>query len=255
MNYYFVVNAFPPLELGVAPQMSYEDIRQLLLLNLNQLDLEQIRKFQLQTDIRNLRALWLGQPLDPRGNFVEKELDEALLVKDLLPSFVGDYLDRYESLDLRLRCFASLYASLYSELQQESVGFLGKLMEFEREIRLCFVALRAKKMDLDLSRELQFEDPTEPFVAQLLAQKEGKEVLLPQEYENLKTAFLEHDLQPGKLHWAISEFKMNRIIEMGENDPFGMSQILGYLARLMIVEEWQQHDPERGRILLEQLSR
>ncbi len=42
---------------------------------------------------------------------------------------------------------------------------------------------------------------------------------------------------------------------MEERHPFAMDQILGYLARLAIVESWEQLDDERGRAVLEQVGR
>lgn len=250
MKYYFIVNSFPSLVLGMAPQMSYEETREMLRLNLTSSDWEQIVLFQRQIDLRNFRAFWLKEPLDSRGNFGEKEIEEALLVKDFLPLFVIDFLDRYESTEDRLRYSASLFASLYSEAMPKAHPFLRRLYQLEREIRLSLTALRAKAGDRDLSRELQFEDPFDPFVAQLLAQKEGEQVTLPQEYEDLKTAFLKNSSEPKQLQEAILQFRLERIEEMEVSDLFGLGQILGYLARLIIVEDWAQLNEKQGESIL-----
>lgn len=191
-QYYYAVNSFPPLVLGIKPEMSYEEVRDMLLLNLSPRDWKMVVDLQMPTDIRNIRALWLGEPLDPRGNFDEKELSEALLVRDFLPQFVRDFLERYESDEERIRYFPSLFASLYELGASELKGFLLHYYKLQREMRLSLTAIRAKQSGRDLSRELQFEDPTDPFVAQLLAQKEGSELLLPQEYEELKMIFMEN---------------------------------------------------------------
>ena len=255
MKYYFVVNSLPPLSLGTPPPISYEEVRAMLAMNLSKGDLEKVELLQRLVDIRNIRALWLGRPLDPRGNFGEKDLEEALLVRDQFPAFVGDFLDRYESVEDRLRYFSSLYTSLYAESQEELKGFLKNYFRIEREIRLCLVALRAKEADRDLAYELQFEDPTDPLVALLLAQKESGDLILPQEYEDLKTAFLENSSDPKKLYRAILEFRLARIDELENLQPFSMDQILGYLARLAIVEDWAGLDDDRGRSALEQVCR
>jgi hypothetical protein len=260
VNYYFVVTALPPLVLGQKPEMSYEEVRQMLSLNLTERDWEKVVLFQRKMDLRNLHAHWLGQPLDPRGNLGEKELEESLLVESSHLSFVADFLDRYESKEERLRYFASLYASLYqgAEGDSQSPTVFGKseegsLDQLEREIRLCLVALRAKVMKRDLSRELQFEDPADPFVAMLLAQKDSNEVVLPKEYEDLKTAFLENRSEPKQLQQAILEFTLSKIEEMPVSE-FGMEMILGYLARLLIVEDWAALDEKKGRAAVEKIS-
>ncbi len=253
MSYYFVINSFPQLTLGLPPQMSYEEVRQMLLMNLNARDLEQLKRFQLLTDFRNIRALWLSQSLDLRGNLNEKELQEDLLVRSFLPPYVGDFLDRYESPELRLRYFTSLYVSLYADFEQNAKGFLAEIIRIEREVKLCLTLLRVKRLGGDLTYELQFEDLFDPFVMQLLVQKEGKEALLPQEYEDLKTIFSDNVDRPKELYLAANLFRMRKIEELEQANPFGPEQIFGYLARLLIVEDCAGLDYHRGRSALNQL--
>lgn len=250
MRYYFSVASFPPLTLGQAPGVSYEEARAQLRLNLSFGDWKQVELLQTLTDIRNIKAFWLGRPLDPRGNFGEKDLEEALLVQDPFPEFVGDFLDRYEAPEDRLHYFASLYSSFYAKCQEDSSGFLQKYFRLEREIRLCLAALRAKKEGLDLMHEFQFEDPADPMVAFFLAQKESGDLALPQEYEELKTAFTENSSDPRALYREILEFRLERIEELETAKPFSMDQVLGYLARLAIVEDWAKLDDDRGRAAL-----
>lgn len=254
-RYYYPINSFPPVVLGVKPEISYEEVRDTLELNLSAADWEQVVWLQRPADIRNIRALWLGEPLDPKGNLDEKELGEALLIRDGLPQFVLDFLERYELEDERIRYFPSLFASLYAEGVSECRGFLHSYYVFQREMRLSLTALRAKRGGRDLARELQFEDLTDPFVALLLAQKEEAELVLPQEYEELKAIFLDNQEEPRSLYKQILQFSFARIEEMEEGHPFAMDQILGYLARLAIVESWEQLDDERGRAVLEQVGR
>lgn len=248
-RYYYVVNAFPSLVLGKKPEMSYIEAREMAFLNLAPTDAMQIIDLQRPIDIRNIRALWLNQELDSRGSLGEKDLEEALLVQDGLPLFVIDFLQRYDSLEERLRYFSSLYASLYS---QKLKGFLADYYKLEREVRLVFTALRAKASGRSLLQELQFENPTDPFVAEILAQKDSEEFLVPQEYEALKNVFLENRSKPRDLHLALLTFRISRIRELESREPFGMDQVLGYLARLLLVEDWQGQDEKQGRFVLEQ---
>ena len=255
-RYYFAVNAFPTLAIGLKPEISYSEVRSMLELNLKPEDWKQVVFFQRLSDLRNIRALWLKEPLNGRGNFSEKELEEELLVGDLLPQFISDFLDRYETPTDRLRYFSYLYAAFYLESIEQSQGFLKSYFQFEREVRLILTALRSRSSGRDLSRELQFEDFSDPLVALLLAQKEGDPVV-PQEYEELKIAFLENRSEPRKLQRAILEFRFSRIEELEADAvmPFGMEQILGYLARLDIVEEWETFDKNLGKAALEQIVR
>ncbi|MBF8262407.1 MAG: hypothetical protein HW387_72 [Parachlamydiales bacterium] len=252
-QYYYVISAFPPIGLGAKPEMTYEMARQMLKLNLTEPDWHQIVLFQRATDIRNIRALWLQAPIDPRGNFQEKELEDALLVQECLPTFVVQFLDRYDNQEERLRYFPSLMASLYHETLPELKGFLLSYYRLEREIRLSLTALRAKVQGVDLARELQFEDPEDPFIAELLARKDDNESVIPEEYEDLKRAFLENRTEPRKLYRSILQLRLSRIDDLEVGQTFSMDQVLGHLARLFLVESWERLDDEKGRLVLEKI--
>ncbi len=224
----------------------------MLVLNLTSRDMHKVERLLRPIDLYNIRALWLGQPLDSRGTFPAKELEEELLVRGALPSYLVEFLERYESTADRLRYFASLFASLYREEQPKLRGFLLKYYQFERELRLILTALRAKSAARDLIRELQFEDPYDLLVAEIFAQKEAPEYTPPREYEGLKTLFIDNLVEPFKLHRAILQYKFNKIEEMEEAQDTGIDRVLAYVARFIWVESFSEMDLEKGK---EQLSR
>lgn len=250
-NYYFLLAAFPPLALGSKLELTFKEVRDLLVLNLTPSDLKEVEHLLRPVDLYNIRALWLGLPLSDKGNYLPKELEEQLLVRDALPSYLIDFLDRYESTPERLRYFASLYASMFREDARTRKGFLQKYYEMERSLRLVLTALRAKDGGRDIVRELQFEDPTDPLVAEILAQKDAPDYTPPREFEDLKTIFMGNRSDPMKLNRAILEYRFRRIEEMEESQDFGIDRVLAYVARLILVESLSELDPEKGK---EQLS-
>ncbi len=255
MLYYFLLPALPPLSLKSAPEMTHKELKDLLSLNLSPADLKKLRILLHPIDIYNIRALWLGQPLDERGNLTATELEDALLVPDNLPLYLVEFLDRYESTETRLKAFPSLVASLFRETGEEFKGFLGKYYHFERERMLILTALRAKATGRDIVRELQFEDPSDPFIADILAQKDAADFIPPKEFEDLKILFVEKAHDPEKLDRAILEYRLKKIEEMEDGDPpFSIDQVLGYVARFLIVDSWFRLDREKGRLEAEKLS-
>lgn len=250
-NYYFLITAFPTLSLGSKLEMSFKELQSYMQLNLTPTDLEKIEELLRPIDLYNIRALWLGLPLDDRGSIKAKELEEELLVQQALPEYVVEYLERYESTEERLRYFASLYASLYRETASHLSGFLAKYTRFEREFRLVLTALRAKAFKRDLVRELQFEDPTDPLVAEILAQKDAEDFTPPMEFELLKPLFQDNLQEPKKLNRAMLEYRFNRIEEMEQPEDFGIDRVLAYVAKFMIAESLASLDKEKG---MEQLS-
>jgi hypothetical protein len=255
-EYYFVNAALPPLAIGAPADLSFFELRQMLQENLSVADLKKVARVLMPIDIANMRAFWRDMPLDERGNWDAKELEEMLLVKEGLPDDLVDFLDRYDSKEMRLRYFSSLYASLYRDAAaHEESPFLKSYYQFERELRLVLLALRAKQTGKDVVGQLQFEDLDDPLVAGILAQKDAPEYIPPVEYEDLKQLFLQNVAQPQQLHRAVLEYRFRKIEEMTEGEHFSVDRILSYLTRLLIVESWNSLDRDRGNALIEDLSR
>jgi hypothetical protein len=80
-------------------------------------------------------------------------------------------------------------------------------------------------------------------IARILAQKDAKEFEPPKEFEDLKPLFMENSNSPSDLHVAILKYRMEKIEEMEEESPFSIDQILGYVARFLIVDEWFRLSP------------
>lgn len=262
-QYYFVGNSLPPLKLGVKPEISFRELYDLLVMNLTPRDLQKVHELLWTIDLANIRALWRGDPLDEKGLYTPKELEEALLVREGFPDYMNDFLDTYESTADRLRYFPSLYASMYRDMEARETGFLLDYFRLEREIRLVLTGLRAKYLGRDLARELQFEDAgDDPFVMSILVQKDAPDYTPPQEYAELKQLFLSRmeEVKEGKrmlpgdpkdLHKALLEFRFNRL-EVDE--PFSIDRILSYVAQLLIIESWEALDYDKGNTLIEDLS-
>lgn len=223
----------------------------MLLMNLSKRDWKLFERLLRPIDLHNIRALWLGEALDGRGNFEAKELEEELLVKQDLPAYLIDYLDRYESVEDRLKYFSSLYAFLYQQSEENLSGFLKKYYQFERELRLILTALRSKLVKRDIIRELQFEDPHDPMIALILAQKDTNDFVPPREYEDVKTLFLYNVDDPKKLNQVILQYRFNKLEDMEEPQDFGIDRVLAYVAKMLIVETLFDLNEELG---MERLS-
>jgi hypothetical protein len=255
-EYYFIGTALPPLSIGVKPGISFKELYDMLILNVSPADLEKADDLLWSIDLSNIRSFWMGLPLDNRGKFSPKELEEALLVREGLPEYLIDFLDRYESTEERLRYFPSLNASFYQDnIAKLDNGFLKAYFTMEREIRLVLTALRAKNTGRDVARELQFEDPTDSFVMEILAQKDSADYIPPPDYEDLKALYLNALTKPKELHRALLEYRFKKVEEMEENERFSMDRILGYLVRLMIVESWESLNESQGLATTEDLSK
>jgi hypothetical protein len=250
-NYYFLVPSLPPLSLKEKPDITFEKLAALLEIGLTKEDLEKTRVLRRFVDISNIRSLLLEEKIDPRGNLNEKELDEALLIKNILPQYVFDFLDRFEKVADRIRNLSGLLSQYFAIEIPKAEGFLKKYLQFERDCRLVLLALRAKQLGRDVVRELQFEDLSDPLVAQILAQKDSDHYEPPEEYKELKELIASCYGDPWLENRVFAEYRFKKIDEMSEDKLFTIDQILAYMAKLMIIEYLLELDEERGKLILD----
>lgn len=246
-NYYFLVAVLPELILGKKAPISYDELRDLLQMNLTKKDLEVVAFFQLFMDITNLQLFWRKMPIDTRGSLSEKEIDEALLARTYYPDYVFDYIDRFEKTADRLLHFSFLVSYFFRETILEIKGFLHSYFLFERELRLIMTALRSKEQKKDVGYQLQYEDPQDPLVLEILSAKDQPSYEPPKEYSVLKQIFSQKDSNPLEIAYKYMQFRFLKIDEMILSQPFSLDRILAYMAQLVIVEDWDRLDQERGK--------
>ena len=175
-KYYFIGTLLPSLSFDIAPEISFARLEVLLRDNLTTRDYQKTLVIRRFFDILNLRALWLGEELDPRGEMTRLELDEALAGRTGLPDYVFDFLDVHPHVNDRIRHFPFLLAKFFQRGESINEPFLRRYLNFERELRLVMTAFRARKLGRDLSVEFQYENPEEDLIAQILAQKDAQDL-------------------------------------------------------------------------------
>jgi hypothetical protein len=250
-NYYYLAASLPPLEFPHASEMKLSSLQSALEFNLSKVDLEKVKTLRLFVDLTNIRLFLQEEEIDPFGNLKEKELEEALLSETILPEYVFDFLKENETLSEKLKMFSHLLAEFFQQEIPRQKGFLREFFEFERQWRLVVLALRAKKMHRDFSEELQFEDLHDPFVMQILAQKDTDTYEPPLEYQELKDLLQACGSDPWQQNKSLTSYRFRKIQEIMSPLPFSIEWILGYLAQFMIIEQWNELNAAKGRALLD----
>jgi hypothetical protein len=239
MRYFYIGTMLPTLTFDQPSEISYTDFLRLLNDNLNRKDYRQTLVIRRMYDLLNIKSLWQREPLSPYGSLDTNEIHEGLLNQVTFSGYVYNFLDRYESTEERLRHFPSLLSDFFRKEIRGTEGILRDYLKFERELRLVLTAFRARKLGRDLSVELQYENPDEDFIAQLLAQKDAKEFDPPEDYEGLKTIFEKSGNDPLMLQRSLDEYRFNFIeglVDMA--DLFSMKRVLVFMLELLIVERW-----------------
>lgn len=250
-NYYFLAPSLSPLKLGEKGDVSFEELIWRCQMNLTKKDQKKMTAFRRYIDLNNIRYLFLEESIDGRGNLSEKDLDESLLVKDTLPEYVFDFLDQYDSMAEKLRYFPGVFSLFFKEESENQEGFLKLYFAFEREWKLVMLAIRAKEQARGIVEELQFEDFSDPFVAQILAQKDGERYDPPEEYADLKEKYLSCGKDPWEQYKTIAKWRFDRIGGLVGKPLFSIDWILSYMAQLLIVEDWNELDEMKGKMILD----
>lgn len=245
-RYYFVGTSLPPLQIGTAPDIRFEEFDRLLKNNLSKEDYRQSLIYRHYHDVLNIRALLKGEDLDIYGTLDPIELEEAVTDKDYLPSYVIQFLSAYPSKEERLKHFSELISEYFRQAVEKAEGFLKKYLTFERELRIVLAGYRAKQLGRDVALELQFENPDEELPAQILAQKDTKAFVAPPSFEDMQAIFEQNYHNPMALYQSIAEYKFNKIDEMIGLDTFSIDSILGYMIQLILVEHWMKLDKNKG---------
>lgn len=245
-NYYFLGTLLPDLRIGMPPEISLDELELLMKDNLSVADYEKTRTLRNLYDISNLRAYWKGYPLDPTGNFTESELEEALITRTMLPDYVFKFIDKYPTNEERVYHYPELLSNFYRDAIKNATGFMKYYLTMEKELRLISVAFRAKKLGRDIYKELQFEDPEEDLVAQILAQKDAPEYEPPEKYEDIKVLFRQYYDDPIELQKALIDYRFAKIDERLNIELFSMDRVLAYMIEVIMVERWMRMDKQKG---------
>lgn len=246
VDYYFLGTLLPDLKIDEPPELGFIEFKRLLKDNLTSSDYAKTETLRNFYDIINLRSYWKGEPLDPVGNLTENQMEEALVTRSMLPPDVFAFMDKYEKQEERLRHFPELLSTFFREAINNATGFFKFYLTLEREIRLILVAFRAKTLGRDLFTELQYEDPDEELIAQILAQKDAQTYEPPEKYAELKHFFEMYRDKPIDLQKALLEYRFDKIDEKLGLQLFSIDRILAYMVELIMVEHWQQMDKQKG---------
>lgn len=250
-NYYFVATSLPELELGVQPEITFSDLQQLLQNNLFSSDYDQVKSLLRFADIQNMRAIWKQEEPDVTGNLDPVDLEEAILSQGGLPEYIYNYLIENKLNEDRLAHFAKLVNDYFIHEAKQHKGFLRDYLLFERDLRLVCVGLRAKMTGRDILKELQFEDPNDPLIASLIAQKDSKTFIPPNGFGELSSYFEQHGNDPYALFQDLEHFRFKKIDELVGLERFSMRAILGYVAKFLLVDKLQKLNKEQGMAVLQ----
>ncbi|MEM8727204.1 MAG: DUF2764 family protein [Chlamydiota bacterium] len=245
-GYFFLGSSLPSISVGSEPGISFDDLMVLYKENLGSSDLGKVKVIRGYVDLKNIRNLIRKEKIDHRGNLDEQRLDEAMINREGLPSYVFDFLEEYREASEQLRNYSKIFISFFREADNEYRGFLREYFRFERGWRVLLAGYRAKRLGVDPAIALRHEDLHDPLVAQVLAQKDAPSFEFPVEDVELGEKLKGAEREPDKHYRLMADFRFRRIEDIVQDYPFSIDYLLGYSVRLMIVEDLFALDEKRG---------
>lgn len=245
-RYFFLGSILPSIRVGIKPGILFDDLITLYKDNLGFSDLEKVKVIRSYIDLKNIQKLLKKEEIDHRGNLNEKELDEAIVNQEDLPSYLFDFLEEYQEVAEQLRNYSKVFILFFREMDKKHRGFLRDYFRFERGWRVVLAGYRSKKLGVDPAAALQHEDFHDPLIAEILAQKDAPFFEFPFEYAELGEKLKDIRQEPDKQYQLMADFRFHRVQDMVQDHPFSIDYLLGYLAQLMIVEDRVALDEKRG---------
>lgn len=252
-DYYFVTTFLPPVELRVHPELSSRHLAHFFKENITKKDFEQFAIIRRLTDIENLRLFWQKKAINFGGNLDANQLEERLFLKEKLPRYVLNYLERYTTTKELLAHFPELLNTYFKEESCNNSPFVDAYLRFEWEWRQVVAAIRCKNLGLKLADVFHDADPEDPFIEEILEQKNEAVFEPPARYTALKMFFEQKKHAPFELYQGIEEWRFKCVEEMIEWENFSLPCLLGYAVKLFIVEKWFELDNTKGDKIVEQM--
>ena len=217
MNDHVFLGIFLPiLTFDAPPELSFEDLRFFLDLNLSSKEQKILQELLSFFDLENVRSWVLQKPMTIRGRIPHEILKEGLETASTGIGTVDSFLTTYPSSEERVLHLSLLSKMFIKTACTEAHPFLQKYFRFENSCRRILSTFRA---------EASFQ----PFE---LTQEE----LSSQQYRTLYSLWQKkghsYDIEKAIAQWKFTEIEL-----LGEESPlFSFDRILSYILRLLLVE-------------------
>jgi hypothetical protein len=259
-NYYFFVSGLPDILFNDSKSiLSYEELKTEISEHLKKEDYQLAELIYLNFDNYNLLNLLLknDKPFHTIGKYTQEELEDQIKEPSFIMEYMKEFILEFVSEE---RDFSDLYwenkifSLYYTYVTETNNAFLNQWFSFDRAIKNIFTAYNCREFGYDVkthlikgSKDSQIYDylATDPPKYDLLV----NEVILADKILQIadsNDSIVEKENKIDMLKWAFLE-------DATFFHYFTIEKILAFILKLDIVERWLKHEPENGKMLLENL--
>ncbi|MFW6019533.1 MAG: DUF2764 family protein [Bacteroidales bacterium] len=257
-NYYYLISGLPDIqpEDTKTPISSIEEFKNYVSDHLYAEDRELLSFLFLPQDNKNLLKILTKEDVSDvtPGNYSTEFIEEELQGPLFLPSYMQKFIEHYyneeeifEGLSWRDQLSRLYYEYINETVQNE---FLRQWFHFEQIISNIEVAFAAKRHDISISNAVVGD--TETIEALKKSNIKNDAVIREIPYINKIILLCESDnLKDREI--GIDRVKWDILNEMTTSYYFTIENILAYMLKLMMLDRWNQLDPERGKEKIKKL--
>lgn len=232
---------------------SFEELNDLLLLNLSKKDFEYYTVLKRFFDFENFAFFWANKPLPYAFGEITQDRVEGMISLQQwsddceFEEFFKDFLVQHKTAEERVKHFSALTRDFLNYYQQSSSDFLRTFFTFKQNLRIILAGFRARVMNIDVSYVLRDEDSSNPVVLQVLMQKDSPNYELPDEFFDLRDVLGDYGRLPHTLNRSLSLYEFHKIEEMCRDQYFDANGVLARVAAYLLAIRNSLVSVEKGR--------
>jgi len=248
-EYCYLITALPEMIEGGGKGFSYGKIRQLIVEELLDEDVELLKLLLLQYDNVNLfntlnKKIAAGTAsFDTRGWFSQAEMEGFAAEFDTLPEYLQIFLQNYKDgkdAVSGIGLLEQLYYLYYSEISQKNDWF-AQWADFSADLQNVVAAANARELGIAPDKSvIPFNDN-----ADKIAKSRAADFGLGNSIswiEQINKNFA----NPVALEEAIDEIYWKKADELADGKWFGIENVLGIMVKANSIERWLRLDTDKG---------
>jgi hypothetical protein len=225
---------------------------ELFQMNFSKGDMAKVEGIRLLFDLRNTIESSSHSLLFPYGNYAKEDLEQLVSGEEIFDQETLDRIKQYDTPDELRKHFYPIFTRFLQTMITKQKGFVRDYYIFEYQMRVLLAGYRAKRLGKSIFTELNYEDLADPFVADIVGQKESPKFEFPYGFETLQ-AELESTSSPQKEHEVVFRYKFNHFQKIIDEHYDSVDSLLAYMVQLIYLEGYYGLDFNRGQEIIQQL--
>lgn len=265
-NYYYLVAGLPDLILDEGKlSLSFEDFVAEIEDQIAEPDMKLLQCIRLPFDNKNLITVLekKDREFDPRGNFSEEEMNNALRDQENFPQYMQAFVEAWkekQTLFLGLVPEDQINRLFYDSMASHKNQFIRDWFTFERDLRNLIAGLNSRK---NLSHfdalKTERESPLSKIlvggndVAETILRSNAPDFGISSVVPWVEKLFSISNLDIAGFEKGVDNLRWDMLNELTTFSYFQIETILAFCIKLTLVERWKSLDSKTGGEILEKL--